>query len=246
MRVLGGSGRRLCSSLSGLEEEVAELGARKAAQVRRWPLDEYGQEVRTAKARRLGLTTSPHKLNLVARLVRGMPLEEAYRQLSGSKKWHSTDVANTIQAAAANALAFGLREERLVVSEAFVGKGSYKKQFRPHGKGKWGVEEKKYAHLTVIVQELDEEQWEHQVAPRYVHVQHRQKPSERVYDIEGWTVVSDLDRAFNTTRDSVLGLKAALGKPFLKRHDRLAITERNLTFEPQVETIETQTEAVKQ
>lgn len=187
-----------------------------ARPAREWPLDELGRVKRTAKARRLGISTSPHKLNLVARLVRGMTIGEAQRQMVGCRKWHSTHVAATIEAARVNARAHGLNEERLVVSEAFVGKGRYLKKIRPwHGKGRFGMEEKKYAHLTIILRELDEEMWEQQVMPQYVHMQRRgdgeQRGRRTEFDLEGWTTVSDLDASFRETRARVEGLKAALG-----------------------------------
>eukprot|EP00171_Calliarthron_tuberculosum_P012465 IDg12465t1 len=147
-------------SVSGLEEAAAHLttGRTVAKITRKWEVDRFGREIRTAKARRLGITTSPHKLNLVARLVRGMPIAEAQRQLVGCRKLHSTHVSECISTAFINAQAFGLREDRLVVHEAFVGKGKYLKKVRPwHGKGRYGIEEKKYAHLTVILRELDDE-----------------------------------------------------------------------------------------
>lgn len=206
--------RRLCSSVSGLEEAAADLST-GAKQTRKWALDRFGGEMRTAKARRLGITTSPHKLNLVARLVRGMPIEEAQRQLVGCRKLHSTHVADCIHTAVVNARAFGLREDRLVVEEAYVGKGKYLKKVRPwHGKGRYGIEEKKYAHLTVILRELNDEQWEQQVLPQYINLQYRSDHKRRKkvdkFNIEGWTTVSNLDIAFRDTRDRVQGLKDAL------------------------------------
>lgn len=217
MRLFSVLWRQLSSSAGGLEEAAAAAaevsgGARVP---RKWPLDRFGREVRTAKARRLGITTSPHKLNLVARLVRGMPVGEAERQLMSCRKLHSTHVIDCIRTAFVNARAFGLRENRLIIQQSFVGKGRYLKKVRPwRGKGRWGIEEKKYAHLTVILEELDDERWEQRVLSQYVHMQYRSDESCRKklkeYDIEGWTTVSHLDDAFFETRDRVEGLKAAL------------------------------------
>lgn len=227
LRLFGRTRRLFCSSVSGLEEEVAAgFSSEVGIQKRRWPLDPYGIEIRTAKARRLGISTSTHKLNLVARLVRGMPVNEAYRQLAGSKKYHSAHVSRTIEAAVTNAKYFGLNVDRLIVQRAFVGKGRYIKSIRPHSKGRFGIEHKKYAHLTVILQELDEEQWECKVAPQYVHLQYRKELSNRTYNIEGWTVESDLDNAFFNTRETVKGLKVALGRPWITQSDFKAVKLR--------------------
>lgn len=180
-----------------------------------WPVDPRGEEIRTAKARRLGINVSHRKLNLVAKLVRTLHIEEARRQLIGCNKKTTSIVMQTIDTAVTNARVFGLREDRLIVEEAFVGKGKYLKRIRPwHGKGRFGVEHKKYAHLTVKVRELDEELWEAKVLPQYVHV----RRSNRVHDDANHPVrssphvswVSDLDAAAKKTRESIVGLQAAL------------------------------------
>lgn len=185
-------------------------------QNRIWPIDPRGEEIRTAKARRLGVTTSVQKLNLVAKLVRNLTVSEAYRQLAGCKKKSAPIVAATIRAAATNARAFGLNQQRLVISEAFVGKGVYLRKLRPwHGKGRFGIEHKKYAHLTVKVRELDDELWEAKVLPQYVHTQ--RSTSKRDHDLNhpihqsslvSWT--SDLDEGFRKTRQAVSELKATI------------------------------------
>lgn len=207
---------RQCSSLSGLEDELTESAERPKIPLPKWAMDPCGREIKVAKARRLGISTSPHKLNLVARLTRGLPVGEAQRQLHGCKKFHSAHVSACIDTAVVNASAFGLRLDRLVVSEAFVSKGKYLKKMRPwHGKGRFGIEEKKYAHLTVIVRELDDELWEHTVMPQYVHMSYkdeRRQENQKDYDLDGWTVKSDLDEAFFNTRERVTGLKIAMEK----------------------------------
>ncbi len=220
MRLFGVIRRQLCSSVAGLEEEAADLSTKAAlraaggaTQVRLWPKDEYGREYRTAKARKLGISTSPHKLNLVARLIRGMPVSEALRQLAGTRKFHREHVGATVAAAVTNGRAFGMRLDRLVVERAFVGKGKYLKKVRPwHGKGRYGIEEKKYAHLTVILRELDEEMWEEKVTSKYEHMQFRKKKSNRNYVLRDVQIGSGLDEAFVRTRERVLGLKSVLEK----------------------------------
>ncbi|KAI0561344.1 Ribosomal protein L22/L17 [Gracilaria domingensis] len=179
---------------------------------REWPLDLRGMEIRTAKARRLGINTSPQKLNLVAKLVRNLRIEEARRQLAGCKKKTAPYVAATIHAAVKNAKAFNLREDRLVVEEAFVGKGRYLPRIRPwHGKGRWGLEHKKYAHLTIKLRELDEELWENRVMSKYFHLRRGNgRPDDENHPIHSSTKVSwvsDLDDSFRKTRERIEGLK---------------------------------------
>lgn len=190
----------------------------KTRRQRDWPLDHRGEEVRTAKARRLGISTSDKKLNLVAKLVRGLTVQEAGRQLVGCRKKHADVVMKTIAAAVTNARYFNFREDRLVVSEAFVGKGKYLKRIRPwHGKGRFGIEHKKYAHLTVILRELDEELWEASVLPQYVHMRYRDPNKQRIHDRDHpihesnrVSFHSQLDVSFRDTRKRVEGLRELL------------------------------------
>lgn len=181
----------------------------------KWPLDPRGEEIRTAKARRLGIHVAPRKLNLVAKLVRNLRVEEARRQLAGCKKKTAPVAMATINAAVTNARAFNLREDRLVISHAFVGKGKYLKRIRPwHGKGRFGIEDRKYAHLTIILRELDEELWEATVLPQYIHFRRgRNSNDDRLHAIHSssnvsW--VSDVDSSYEKTKEAVKGLKIAL------------------------------------
>ena len=183
---------------------------------RQWPLDPRGEQIKRAKARRLGINISHRKLNLVAKLIRRMSVPEARRQLSCLNKKAAPIINKTLHAAVVNARAFGLNEARLIVDEAYVGKGCYLRRIRPwHGKGRYGIEHKKYAHLTVIVRELDEELWEATILPKYIH--RRRTTSIRLSDEHhpihssdkvSW--VSDLDSSYRKTAQSVAAMRAAL------------------------------------
>lgn len=185
---------------------------------RTWPLDPRGEEIRTAKARRLGITTSPQKLNMVSKLIRGSSIREATRLLMGCRKKHAEVVLRTMDAAVTNARYDGFRLDRLIVNEAYVGKGKYLRKIRPwHGKGRYGVEHKKYAHLTVIVRELDEELWEAKVMPQYVHMRFGKGRKNRVDDrnhpihkSDRVSFHSQLDLSFRETRKRIEGLRDLL------------------------------------
>eukprot|EP00177_Eucheuma_denticulatum_P000465 GFKZ01000819.1.p1 GENE.GFKZ01000819.1~~GFKZ01000819.1.p1 ORF type:complete len:240 (-),score=26.97 GFKZ01000819.1:1046-1765(-) len=210
-----GTGTAPVLSETGPPDVVPEFRTRRG---RDWPVDHRGEEIRTAKARRLGISTSDKKLNLVAKLVRGLTIQEAERQLVGCRKKHADVLMKTIAAAVTNARHFKLREDRLVVSEAFVGKGKYLKRIRPwHGKGRFGIEHKKYAHLTVILRELDEELWEASVLPQYVHMRYSDPDKHRIDDRDHPIHKSDrvsfhsqLDVSFRDTRKRVEGLRELL------------------------------------
>jgi large subunit ribosomal protein L22 len=189
----------------------------RPAQRRRWPLGVDGLPRRTASARRLGISTSPQKLNLVARLVRGLSVAEAQRQLVGTLKKHSVEVSQAIRTAVTNARSFGLVEERLVVSRAFVNKGKYLRRLRPwHGKGRFGIEHKKYAHLCVEVEELSDERWEAKVLPQYLHLKYRpdQDKPRRVAEnlVKPWLVRSQLDLSLEETQRRTAKIRATLPK----------------------------------
>lgn len=191
-----------------------------ATQRRRWPKGIDGAPVRTATAKRLGISTSPQKLNLVARLIRGLSVEEAQRQLAGTLKKHRLEVSNAIRTAVSNARSFGMLESRLIISQAYVNKGKYLKRLRPwHGKGRFGIEHKKYAHLCLEVQELSEEDWEAKVSSQYVHMRFRPNV-ERLRKIppdlvRPWSVRSQLDMSLEETQRRCSALASLLPR---KKH----------------------------
>ncbi|CAO2199838.1 unnamed protein product, partial [Urochloa humidicola] len=72
---------------------------------------------------------SPKKVNLVAKLVRGMRVEDALLQLQVTVKRAAKSLYQVIHSARANAARnHGLDPDKLIVEEAFVGKGLYLKR----------------------------------------------------------------------------------------------------------------------
>lgn len=206
-----------------VDDSAGTLSIRQSAtQRRRWPKGIDGKPIRTASAKRLGISTSPQKLNLVARLIRGLSVEEAQRQLAGTLKKHRAEVSDAIRTAVTNARSFGMLESRLVVSQAYVNKGKYLKRLRPwHGKGRFGIEHKKYSHLCLEVRELSEEEWEAKVLPQYVHMQFRpngEKPEKVPSNlVRPWTARSQLDLSLEETQrrhSSVASLLPKKKHPF--------------------------------
>ncbi|XP_038980803.1 LOW QUALITY PROTEIN: 50S ribosomal protein L22-like [Phoenix dactylifera] len=83
---------------------------------------------------------SPKKVNLVAKLVLGMQVEDALLQLQVTVKRAAKTVYQVLNSARANAAHnHGLDPERLLVDEAFVGKGVYLKRLSYHAKGRSGI-----------------------------------------------------------------------------------------------------------
>ena len=105
-----------------------------------------------------GLRTSPRKLNLVARTIRGKPAAAALAELTFSHRRIARDVKKVLEAAIANAENnHQLDVDRLYVKEATVGRAFVLKRFHTRGRGRSARVEKYFAHLTVIVRESVEE-----------------------------------------------------------------------------------------
>ncbi|KAK4765539.1 hypothetical protein SAY86_026629 [Trapa natans] len=116
-----------------------------------------------------GIKQSPKKVNLVATLVRGMRVEDALLQLQVTVKRAAKTVYQVIHSARANATHnHGLDADRLLVAEAFVGKGLYKKRANFHGKGRCGLKVRPVCRLTVVVREITPEE-EAEIARLRVH-----------------------------------------------------------------------------
>jgi len=107
-----------------------------------------------AKAISSNIRTSPQKLNLVAQSIRGLNAGAALAQLTFSKRRIAVEVKKVLQSAIANAENnHQLDVDRLVVAEAFVGRGLVMKRFSPRARGRAGKIMKPFSNLTVIVRE---------------------------------------------------------------------------------------------
>jgi len=112
-----------------------------------------------AKAVMRNLRVSPQKLNLVAASIRGMPAEKALLALKFSNKRIAEDVRKTLLSAVSNAENnHDLDVDRLVVSEASVGKALVMKRFHARARGRGARIMKPFSHLTIVVREEAEEE----------------------------------------------------------------------------------------
>jgi len=103
------------------------------------------------------LRTSPQKLNLVAGLIRGKPVETALAELSFSKRRIAREVRKVLQAAIANAENnHDLDVDSLVVAEASVGRSFVMKRFRARARGRMGRIQKPFSRLRIVVREREE------------------------------------------------------------------------------------------
>ena len=118
----------------------------------------------TANPRRLSETealasakmirTSARKLNIVAQMIRGKTASAALASLVFCERRVAHEVKKVLQAAIANAENnHQLDVDRLVVSQATVGRALVLKRFHTRGRGRSSRIEKPFSNLTVIVSE---------------------------------------------------------------------------------------------
>lgn len=113
-------------------------------------------EVKTAKAKARTLRISPRKLNLVAESIRGLKADKALAQLTFSTKRIAEEVKKVLMSAIANAENnHGMDVDRLVVSEAYVGKAMVMKRFQAGAKGRANRIIKPFSNLTIVVAEKE-------------------------------------------------------------------------------------------
>ena len=89
-------------------------------------------------------------------MIRGKKAGRALVDLEFSKRRVAQDVRKALQSAIANAENnHGLDVDRLIVSEAYVGKTLKMKRFHARGRGRAAAVEKKFSNITIVVAEAD-------------------------------------------------------------------------------------------
>jgi large subunit ribosomal protein L22 len=100
------------------------------------------------------IRTSAQKLNVVAQMIRGKTASAALASLTFCERRVAHEVKRVLQAAIANAENnHQLDVDRLVVSQATVGRALVMKRFHTRGRGRSSRIEKPFSNLTVIVSE---------------------------------------------------------------------------------------------
>ncbi len=105
------------------------------------------------------MKTSPQKSRLVADLVRGKDAGEALTILTFSRRKKAAgQIAKVLNSAIANAqVKFpNVDVDNLYVSTIFVDKAPFLKRFRAAPRGRGVSIQKKYAHITVCLDEREE------------------------------------------------------------------------------------------
>ena len=99
---------------------------------------------------------SPQKLNLVAQMIRNQSASKALSILQFSKRRISNDVEKALRSAIANdENNHSLDIDKLVVKEAYVGKGVVMKRFVARARGRGAKIIKPYSHLTILLSEQE-------------------------------------------------------------------------------------------
>jgi len=114
-------------------------------------------EVQQAVAKGNTIRTGQVKLNIVAQMIRQLPVAEALAQLTFSKRRIAIEVKKVLQSAIANAENNNnMNVDNLYVHEAFTSKSFTMKRMRPRAKGRGMAIMKPFSNITIILRERSE------------------------------------------------------------------------------------------
>ena len=114
------------------------------------------------KAVNRNLRSSPRKINLLLKNIRGKKVDLAIRDLSFARQRIAFDIKKTVQSAIANAENnYQYDIDKLVVKEAYCGKQVIMKRFRARAKGRAAPIMKPYSNLTIILSEKSNQEKSH-------------------------------------------------------------------------------------
>ena len=106
------------------------------------------------KAINKNVRSSPRKINLILKNIRGKKADTAIKDLTFTRKRIAFDIKKTVQSAIANAENnYQYDIDKLFISEAFVGKSIVLKRFRARAKGRASGIKKPYSNITIVLSE---------------------------------------------------------------------------------------------
>ena len=106
------------------------------------------------KAINKNVRSSPRKINLLLKNIRGKKADTVLRDLSFARQRIARDIKKTVQSAIANAENNNQYDiDNLYVKEAYVGKSLVLKRFRARAKGRASGIKKPFSNLTIILSE---------------------------------------------------------------------------------------------
>ena len=106
------------------------------------------------KAINRNVRSSPRKINILLKDIRGKKADLAIRDLSFTRKRIAHEIKKTLQSAISNAENNNQYDiDKLYIKEAYVGKSIVMKRFRPRAKGRASPIKKPYSRVTIILGE---------------------------------------------------------------------------------------------
>ena len=106
------------------------------------------------KAVNRNVRSSPRKINILLKNIRGKKADIAIRDLSFASQRIAFEIKKTLQSAIANAENNNQYDiDNLYIKEAYVGKSIVLKRFRARAKGRASAIKKPYSNLTIILSE---------------------------------------------------------------------------------------------
>ena len=106
------------------------------------------------KAINRNVRSSPRKVNLLLKNIRGKKADIAIRDLSFARQRIAFDIRKTVQSAIANAENnYQYDIDNLYITEAYVGKSVVLKRFRARAKGRASSIKKPYSNITIVLSE---------------------------------------------------------------------------------------------
>ena len=106
------------------------------------------------KAINKNVRSSPRKLNLLLKNIRGKKADIVIRNLSFARQRIAFEIKKTLQSAIANAENnYQYDIDNLIVKEAYCGKQIIMKRFRARAKGRAAPIIKPYSNITIILSE---------------------------------------------------------------------------------------------
>jgi large subunit ribosomal protein L22 len=106
------------------------------------------------KAINKNVRSSPRKINVLLKNIRGKKVDMVIKDLSFSRQRIASEIKKTVKSAIANAENNNQYDiDNLYVKEAYVGKSIVLKRFRARAKGRASGIKKPYANLTIILSE---------------------------------------------------------------------------------------------
>ncbi len=108
----------------------------------------------TVKAVNRNVRSSPRKINLLLKNIRGQKADIAIRNLSFARQRIAHEIKKTVQSAIANAENNNQYDiDNLYIKEAYVGKSLVLKRFRARAKGRASGIKKQFTNVTIILSE---------------------------------------------------------------------------------------------